>query len=631
MLGIGRTLARFPAATALIAGAAFLAGAGSQRAMAQAGGVGPLSPGDDMAMAIPRIAPPDGGSVALPRPLQPSQAARIRRIFALQGRGDIPAALRETARLETGSEPGTGMLGHILAERYLGPYTRPDADQLRDWLDRWAELPDARSIHALLVVRMPRGETAPPLPAGIALAEEHEPPPVPEETAPDATALRRDPALDRAVWEAARVRGPAQVQRLLQRAGGVDASYAAQLRGEAAQILFTLNRDAEAYDLAAGGLHGCGPAAASSCTGSALAGYIAGLAAWRMAHFDDARAMFQTGWRAEVTTPALQAGAAFWAARAHLRAGDAPGAVPWLLRAAEHRSTFYGLLARRTLGMRLGPGYVGSGERETLGEADVDAVVALPQGLRAFALLQVDQPERAAAELRGLWPAAKASRPLARAVMLVAAEAGLPDVAVQFADLLAAADGRPREAMRFPLPRLHPEHGFSVDPAMVYGLARTESNFDTALVSSAGARGLLQLMPQTASFILGGSGRIDLPTMLHDPAVNLDLGQRYVAYLARSDAVNGDLIRLLAAYNTGPGSFAHWAPQVRDNGDPLLFIEAIPVDETRAHVPRVLAYTWMYAARLHLPAGSLDDLAAGRWPRFQPFDDARRLASSRLN
>jgi soluble lytic murein transglycosylase-like protein len=138
-------------------------------------------------------------------------------------------------------------------------------------------------------------------------------------------------------------------------------------------------------------------------------------------------------------------------------------------------------------------------------------------------------------------------------------------------------------------------------------------------------------MPQTASFILGGSGRIDLPTMLHDPAVNLDLGQRYVAYLARNDAVNGDLIRLLAAYNTGPGSFAHWAPQVRDNGDPLLFIEAIPVDETRAHVPRVLAYTWMYAARLHLPAGSLDDLAAGRWPRFQPFDDARRLASSRLN
>ncbi len=64
----------------------------------------------------------------------------------------------------------------------------------------------------------------------------------------------------------------------------------------------------------------------------------------------------------------------------------------------------------------------------------------------------------------------------------------------------------------------------------------------------------------------------------------------------------GDLLRLLASYNAGPGNFARWVSQIRDNDDPLLFIEAIPIDETRAHVPRVLTYTWIYAARLHLPA-----------------------------
>jgi hypothetical protein len=52
--------------------------------------------------------------------------------------------------------------------------------------------------------------------------------------------------------------------------------------------------------------------------------------------------------------------------------------------------------------------------------------------------------------------------------------------------------------------------------------------------------------------------------------------------------------------------------------DPLLFIESIPNDETRGFVPRALTYTWIYAARLHLPAPSLDQLAAGAWPSFTP-------------
>ena len=95
--------------------------------------------------------------------------------------------------------------------------------------------------------------------------------------------------------------------------------------------------------------------------------------------------------------------------------------------------------------------------------------------------------------------------------------------------------------------------------------------------------------------------------------------------LAGHEAVNGDLIRLLAAYNTGPASFSRWAPQVHDNGDPLLFIEAIPLDETRAHVPRVLTYTWIYASLMHLPSPSLDELAGGLWPRYHPYQDPRAI------
>jgi len=138
-----------------------------------------------------------------------------------------------------------------------------------------------------------------------------------------------------------------------------------------------------------------------------------------------------------------------------------------------------------------------------------------------------------------------------------------------------------------------------------------------------GARGLLQLMPRTVDFILGE----DSPRArrLHDPAVNLDLGQRYLRLLAQYDLIGGDLIRLLASYNSGPGSFGRWAGSVRHNGDPLLFMESVPNDETRAYIPRVLAYSWLYAAELGLPSPSLDELAAGSWPRFRPDAPKREL------
>ncbi len=629
MRGIGRRLGHLPAATAFLAGAALLAGAGPRSAFAQVGGTGPLSTGEDTALAIPRLSAPGGGGVALPQPLMPSEAAKIRRIFALQTRGDIPAALRETGRLDDASPLGEAMLGHILAQRFLGPFVRPSADQLRDWLDRWADQPDARAIHNLLVVRLPPGEKAPPLPPGFIAATEERIAPVPEETEPEGIAISRNPALDHSVWDAARARGAAGVAHLLAGTKGLTPSYAAQLRGEAAQILFTLNRDDEAFGLAAAAVRECHTA--GPCARAALAGYVAGLAAWRQGNIAEAGEMFAAAWRSEITTPALKAGAAYWAARARMRGGDRNGAIMWLLRGVDHKSTFYGLLARRALGLPPGISHVGPGEQETLGEADVEAVAETPAGLRAFALLQVDQPDRAAAELRTLWPRAEHSRPLARALMLVADQAGLTDLATQFADLLAAADGRPRAGMRFAVPKLRPSGGFRVDPAMIYGLARTESNFDADLVSSAGALGLLQIMPDTASFIVGSSISGEFRTLLHDPAINLDLGQRYVAYLAGHEAVNGNLIRLLAAYNAGPGNFARWAPQIRDNGDPLLFIEAIPLDETRAHVPRVLTYTWIYAALMHLPSPSLDELAAGLWPRYHPYTSDSYGTAPRLH
>jgi soluble lytic murein transglycosylase len=573
MRGIGRTLSRLPVARALIAGAAILAGATAHAESAGSGSAPANS--DETAMAIPRVALPGRNpGVALPRPLDPSDAVRIRRIFAWQERGDIQAAMRATAEIANPL-----LAGHILAARFLGRFHRATPDELAGWLERYPDLPDAPAVHALLIRRLPKGALAPPPPVPDALPN----------VGPD---------------------GPAASQA----APPDDEASGRSRAAAAARTLFTGNRDSDALRNAMAVLH-----RTRSDQPIGEVGLVAGLAAWRLGRIDLAQTCFETAAEA-AGPPRVRAAASFWAARAHLRLRDDPGYVGWLRRAAEERRTFYGLIARRTLG--LDDGLMPGGDLAS--EADVAAIAATPRGWRAFALLQVGQPDRAEAELRLLWPEMKDSPPLRRSMLLIAASVGLTELAAQLAAVTDAQDGQPRDALRFAVPRLRPAGGFRIDPALVYALTRLESNFDAAAVSPAGARGLMQIMPVTARYVMGGAA-LNGPE-LHDPSLNLDVGQRYIAYLGRQDGIEGDLIRLLASYNAGPGSFLRWSGAVHDEDDPLLFIEAIPNDETRAFVQHVLTYTWIYAARLRLPAPSLDEIAAGEFPRFTPLAAQGTLA-----
>jgi soluble lytic murein transglycosylase len=261
------------------------------------------------------------------------------------------------------------------------------------------------------------------------------------------------------------------------------------------------------------------------------------------------------------------------------------------------------MLARQALGMRLTPAEPG----DTLAEADLDAIAALPGGRRAFALLQVGEPALAEAEFRRLWPTLETVA-MRRALWLTARAAGLDGLASQLGGLVSDPGRGGPEAP----PRLSPRGGFTLDPALVYAVARVESNFDPRAHSGAGAHGMMQVTPIAARAI-APQGRGGLP---RDTAGNLQLGQRYMAYLAKDGLAGDDLLRVLASYNAGPASTAHW--QTRDGGDPLLFLEAIPVDETRRFVQRTLTFAWSYAARLGVESPSLEAMAEGAWPRFAP-------------
>ena len=589
MQGIGRVLSRLSAARALVAGAAILAGAAASVVHAR-------DVVEDVAMAMPRVSLVGASGVALPQPLPPSEAARIRTIFAMQRRAD-PAAAGETALLSD-----TLLVGHLLADRLTRAGAAASADQLGAWLAHYPDLPDAPALYSLLVARSPRGGAlpAPPPPAPSAVLTP------PEDGDLNGPMLLRNPVLDRSVMEPARAGRADRAVRLIARTPGLDRLYGAVLRAEVAQVLFTQGRDTEAYDLA--------EAANRQAGGEiGLAPYIAGLAAWRLNRADQARSMFAAAYHAPLTNSNRRSAAAFWAARAEMRCHNLAGYSPWMRRAAENPRAFYGLIARRALGLGT-PKPVTAG---TLGEADVEAIAALPGGRRAFGLLQVGEPARAEAELRQVWAAMQDRAGFTRSILLIAQAAGLNALAAQLAPLVQTAGAG--AAIRLPTPGFRPTGGFRIDPALMYALVRIESNFDPKAVSRAGAQGLMQIMPITAEAVQQDSAEVPRRVRLGDPATNLDLGQRYLLRLARYDSIGNDLIRLLASYNAGPGGFARWAGDIRHLDDPLLFIESVPNAETRAYIPQALTYTWLYALQLGLPAPSLDEMAAGAWPQFEEW------------
>lgn len=611
MRGVRYTFSRIPMVARHLGGAAIVAAAVAATAQAQARAPGSGNAADEQtAFAFPRVMLPSSPEVALPRPLTPSDAARVRRIFALQDHGKMAQAARLTGELRNKL-----LLGAILADRYLGPYHHSTPAELKDWLERFSAQPGASAIRALLLRRLPPGDKAPPAPPHASLALPHKPAIDLTEHPDLEPGITHIPWLDNAVASRLQRDETGAALRLIAARHHISPAYAVLLRTEVARTLFTANHNGAALRVATTAVRHA-PANAKV----ARAYYVAGLAAWRMKRFKLARDLFAAGAHAPITTAKVRAAAAFWAARASLRL-HAPGtALHWMREAAAQRSTLHGLVARRVLGLHTG--IIPSGRLLT--QADVDAVDSFPAGQRAFALLQVDQPYRAGEELRRVWLEVKNNPGMRRSVLLVASAAGLRDVAAEFAALEAEADGTAPAKPSGPLPRLHPAHGFRMDPALVYALTRTESDFDPKAVSSSGARGLMQILPVTARYMTGNRS---LPAnVLHNPGLNLALGQRYVAFLARQSVVDDNLLYLLASYNAGPSNVADWLHTIRDQGDPMLFLETIPVEQTRVFVADVLTYTWLYAAQLHLPAPSLDAMAAGEFPSFTPLKAEGKLA-----
>jgi soluble lytic murein transglycosylase-like protein len=340
----------------------------------------------------------------------------------------------------------------------------------------------------------------------------------------------------------------------------------------------------------------------------ALSGeWLAGLAAWRMRDCASAETNFATV-AGRTNDPELAAAGHYWASRADMMCGHPEWVQTRLRNAARYSETFYGLLAQSALGI-----LTGASQLHNFHDAEWRRIADRPNVKAAIALTEIGERDLADEVIKfqaRLNPADHA------ALIHLACDLNLPTTQIWLSHY-APQGSRVNMAAHYPTPSWSPVRGWRVDPSLVFAHALQESGFRTNAVSTAGAVGLMQVRPGSASDIARSRGEAFDARQLTDPAANIEYGQTYLEYLRDLSATGGLLPKVIAAYNAGPLPVSDWNLREFDRGDPLLYIESIPYWETRSYVPVVLRNYWVYEQANGRPRStSRDALVQGLWPRF---------------
>jgi soluble lytic murein transglycosylase len=516
--------------------------------------------------------------------LSEQEADRYRRLFELQDATDWVAADKLIAQVTD-----MRLMGHVEYQRLMHPSHKATYNELRGWLERYADHAGADKVYQLALKRMARGDRKPPAPTR------------------DGTAMPSGPNGAYASDRGLEITVPGRARRDRSTNGSAEVAGWEDNGPVLPAATVTIPTSATVSPPARRE-----PEPPSSVRSG---NWTVGMAAWKAGQNDKAAKAFQGLAQSESASPWDRAAGAYWAARSHQGAGRPAEATKWLEQAAQHSRTFYGLIAWQALGKA--------------DESDIHAPVLtrrhrrilaeVPAGRRAIALVQAGRRDIAEQELRRIDP--RGDDMLEQAVVALADLGRMPALAMRLGSVLSSADGAAYDSALYPLPPWEPKGGFTVDRALLFALMRQESRFDPTARSGAGARGLMQLMPSTATYVADKlTTDIGRKPDLYEPETNVTLGQHYVRYLLDQKGIENDLILTIAAYNAGPGNIESWRKRLSGVKDPVLFIESLPVGETRNFAKQVLTNYWIYQRRLGQPLPSLQAIAEGRWPVYMALD-----------
>ncbi len=405
-------------------------------------------------------------------------------------------------------------------------------------------------------------------------------------------------AFERFLWRARKGRVEGAVEILLER------SLSVQDLGR--PIEWADRRRSLARQLMRNGDHAQAYAVASQhflTAGSAYADleWLSGFLALRKLNSPKQALAHFNSFQAAVETPISLGRAGYWLGRAYDAQGDADIAKAAYEFGALYQSSFYGQLAAERAGVPRDADMAGTEVFPDWRGADFtkttvfDAAEALHRaGLRSMS-------ERFLVHL-----AESQSRTGIAQMIDMALEWEEPHIALMLAKQ-AARQGFELYHGYFPL---SVPQGIKMDIPEEFALsiARRESEFDPVVVSGAGARGLMQLMPNTAKEVAGVIGEdYERSRLTQDPAYNARLGTAYLRSLSERFAANPVLMSI--GYNAGPSRAERWPTLFGDprgvDVDVVDWIEGIPFRETRNYVMRVTESFAPYRARLK---GQVDDI-----------------------
>ncbi len=489
--------------------------------------------------------------------------------------------------------------GVAKAEFYLHTGSpRVEAPEIASWLEQGSNLPQAEKLVRL---GQTRGlEYFPELPRAQQFTNQ---PYSSKRIRPRETSDGTMPgSIQSAILENIKNDDPDGARQLLD---GIDANLSSEARAEWRQrVAFSYyieNNDPTAFAMAQSVGQGSGPWVAEG-------DWVAGLAAWRMGDCEQSGHYFERSAQGS-TNVELTSAAYYWAARANIRC-RAPEKAQELLRgAARLDETLYGMLAAEQLNQALPTVH----ETPDFDMADWQKLRDVDNVRTAVALAEIGRDTLADSVLRH--QATIGAPDQYPQLSRLARELGLPSTQLWMAHN-APRGARAEPALRFPAPKWQPTTGWKVDPALAYAHALQESNFRTAVVSPAGAKGLMQIMPIAAREHAPSLNMNASYANLADPSVNLAFGQSALESLRDSRATGGLLPKIMAAYNAGLTPITRWNTEINDQGDPLLYMESIPYWETRGYVAIVMRNYWMYERQAGGASESRAALAQGMWPTF---------------
>lgn len=524
------------------------------------------------------VAPLQAFALDIPKILSPQDVQTYKEIFKQQR-----ALNRSKVNTLAEDIEDPILYGHALAVRLLHPQTKATYADLTKFLKHFADHPQAEEIYKLAVRRKPKGEVSPPTPK------------TPEGTIyryndPDAKVWVQKPKHLKGRNIVLRIRNLRQTDapaaaRLLLQPNMAQSMGVSQWVGEGINVarrLLNQNELQGAYALSVA-------LAGEESVLQTEALWLAGLSAYQAGQKDEAL----QNWRRLVylapENSRARARAAWWSARLSIELGQTEQADVLLQIAGQRPNTFYGQLAMQK---RPDVAHI-SWKLPDPSADDLTEALSYPAIKRAIALAQVGEFTLAQEELRTIYP--QLPRGMDATLVSLSNSLHMPQMALITA-LNLRDDNNPAYAGLYPVPTQWLPYGqLRIDPALLFALMRQESLFNPSLTSRAGARGLMQIMPQTAEHIRQKDGYDPLPSYrLLEPRTNVTLAQAYVIDLQNQFE---EIPALLAAYNAGPSNVRKWLAEAPMQ-DPVLWLETLPFSETRTYVKNVLANYWMYQQRL---------------------------------